>query len=112
MIVHISHLNILEVFREQNRVMEDIQRSLETLLDKKRNDFPRFYFLSNDDLLQLLAKVSTDPQSIELHLKKLFENVAKIDIDMDDIVRISSCESEEIKIKKVKVMNTPVEKWL
>lgn len=46
------------------------------LLERKRNDFPRFYFLSNDELLQVLA--GKDPLSIQLHLRKLFDNIATI----------------------------------
>lgn len=31
--------------------MDKIQKALEKHLDRKRRDFPRFYFLSNDELL-------------------------------------------------------------
>lgn len=39
------------------RLIEDfevIQRALEVFLEAKRDLFPRFYFLSNDDLLEVL----------------------------------------------------------
>jgi predicted nucleic acid-binding Zn finger protein len=80
------------------------------LLERKRNDFPRFYFLSNDELLQVLA--GKDPLSVQLHLRKLFENIATISTDMDDIVRIYSAEGEALKVRRVKAVGTPVERWL
>ena len=54
----------MEIFKELNTIMDEVHKSLEVLLEKKRSDFPRFYFLSNDDLLQVLSKASKDPYSI------------------------------------------------
>jgi len=35
--------------------MEEIQKKVEEYLDEKRTEFPRLYFISNDELLQLLS---------------------------------------------------------
>jgi hypothetical protein len=54
--------------------MDEIQKNLELYLEKKRGHFPRFYFISNDELLQILAN-QTDLKAIEKQAKKCFENV-------------------------------------
>lgn len=68
----------LEEFIKWNKGFDCILKSLETYLETKRSLFPRFFFISNEELLQLLAE-QKDPRSVERHLAKLFDNVAKLD---------------------------------
>lgn len=105
----------MDIFRNNNKVLDDIQKSLELYLDKKRTAFPRFYFLSNDELITILAEASVNPDCVQPHLRKIFENIARIDIENESISRIISAEKEGIRlIKNIKVgsQNNPVEEWL
>ena len=51
--------------------LERCQKSLSEFLEEKRAQFPRFYFIGDDDLLEILGQ-STNPLVIQTHLKKLF----------------------------------------
>lgn len=44
---------LLKKLLVQNDELESIQRALEIYLESKRQLFPRFYFISNDDLLEV-----------------------------------------------------------
>ena len=57
--------------------LEGIQRALEKYLETKRHVFPRFYFISNEDLLEILAN-SRKPEMIQPHLKKLFSSILSL----------------------------------
>lgn len=48
--------NLLINFTQHNKTMEEIQRALENFLEGKWVEFSRFFFLSNDELLLILAE--------------------------------------------------------
>ena len=52
------------------------EKALTDYLETKRIIFPRFYFLSSPDLLDILSK-SNEPLMVAKHLVKLFDSLAK-----------------------------------
>ncbi|KAG7305948.1 hypothetical protein JYU34_008511 [Plutella xylostella] len=71
------------LFNKLNKMVDNLEgilRQLEKYLETKRQLFPRFYFISNDDMLEILGN-SKKPQLVQVHLKKLFDNINKIKID-------------------------------
>ena len=53
--------------------LEKCQKSLNDYLDSKRNAFPRFFFISDDELLSILG--SHDPQCVQEHMIKVITAV-------------------------------------
>ncbi|CAM4551630.1 unnamed protein product [Caretta caretta] len=107
---------VLEMLQTSNAHLEKIQKSLEDYLEIKRMIFPRFYFLSNAELLDILAK-SKNPEAVQPHLVKCFANIRKLYIHGHDqnspvVVMISSAEEETLLVPKIIRVRGPVEQWL
>jgi dynein heavy chain len=54
-------------------------------METKRMNFPRFYFLSDDELIDVLAQ-QRNLEVIQGHLKACFDNVVKLTITEEDEV--------------------------
>lgn len=72
----------LETFQKSNETLEKIQKNLEDYLETKRMSFPRFYFLSNDELLEILAQTK-NVQAVQPHMSKCFDGIRKLDFGSD-----------------------------
>jgi dynein heavy chain len=106
---------VLEMFVESNVKLEEIQKSLEEYLETKRGSFPRFYFLSNDELLEILAQ-TRDPQAVQPHMRKCFDCISKLEFtDEPESVEIRamvSPEKERVEFHEPVFAKGSVEHWL
>ncbi|XP_053308775.1 dynein axonemal heavy chain 9 [Spea bombifrons] len=105
--------------------LEDIQerlslceKALAEYLDTKRLAFPRFYFISAADLLDILSN-GTNPQLVMRHLSKLFDNMAKMKFEGDSSegqskmgLGMYSKEDEYVSFNEPCDCSGQVETWL
>lgn len=59
------------------------EKALAEYLETKRLAFPRFYFVSSADLLDILSN-GIQPAFVVKHLTKLFDSIAKLKFATDD----------------------------
>lgn len=81
-------------------LLEDITSQLVTHLEKKRLCFPRLFFLSDDQLLDVLSYTKV-PERVQPHLRSLFDGIARVDIGVDlSITTMISVEGERVVLSK------------
>ncbi|CAM9103575.1 unnamed protein product [Discosporangium mesarthrocarpum] len=104
--------NRLESLEGLSERLDQTQKSLSDYLDTKRNSFPRFFFISDDELLSVLG--SSDPTSIQVHLLKLFDNVKTLSFGRGNrqVVGMGSSEGENFSLREPVPVEGPVESWM
>ncbi len=126
---------LLETFQNNNSLLDQIMKCLEAYLESKRCVFPRFYFLSNDELLEILAQ-TRNPHAVQPHLRKCFDAINKLEFAgappvagnpakdaggspeetigtvSNDILAMISPEGEKVSLGKGLRARGNVEEWL
>uniref|UniRef100_A0A8D0L4V2 Dynein axonemal heavy chain 11 n=1 Tax=Sphenodon punctatus TaxID=8508 RepID=A0A8D0L4V2_SPHPU len=69
--------NLYEKLEALQHRLSLCEKSLAEYLETKRLAFPRFYFVSSADLLDILSK-GAQPKLVTRHLTKLFDNIADL----------------------------------
>ncbi|KAL9029741.1 MAG: hypothetical protein Q9196_002047 [Gyalolechia fulgens] len=96
-------LNISGVQKSLDRLAEllnKIQKALGEYLERERTSFPRFYFVGDEDLLEIIGN-SNDILRISKHFKKMFAGISGLLLDQGPtILGFNSKEGENVLLKK------------
>ncbi|GAB1730251.1 hypothetical protein NU195Hw_g9200t1 [Hortaea werneckii] len=110
-------LNIPEVQRSLERLadlLNKIQKALGEYLERERVSFPRFYFVGDEDLLEIIGN-SNDTLRVAKHLRKMFAGISGLVMDEEsNILGLTSKEGEQITLRSpISLTATPkINDWL
>ncbi|XP_041102237.1 dynein heavy chain 11, axonemal-like [Polyodon spathula] len=110
--------NLFERLEDLQKRLSLCEKALAEYLETKRLAFPRFYFVSSADLLDILSK-GTQPKEVTRHLAKLFDNMADLKFEEDEkdeptktAVGMYSKENEYASFNATCNCTGQVETWL
>uniref|UniRef100_A0A182W9J8 Cytoplasmic dynein 2 heavy chain 1 n=1 Tax=Anopheles minimus TaxID=112268 RepID=A0A182W9J8_9DIPT len=106
--------NVLSIIETLQGQITRCQNALSAYIKAKRNAFSRFYFLSDDDLLELLGQSSKE-SIVQKHIRKLFPGVYRLVLEDTStrVVGFASEEGDEIRLTDaITIQGIPVEEWL
>ncbi|KAG0004346.1 hypothetical protein BGZ79_009578 [Entomortierella chlamydospora] len=111
-------LNIANIQKSLERLADllgKIQKALGEYLERERSSFPRFYFVGDEDLLEIIGN-SKDVVRIQKHFKKMFAGINSIILndDVTTVLGMSSKEDENVMFKTpVSIKDNPrINDWL
>ncbi|XP_071325394.1 dynein axonemal heavy chain 11 isoform X2 [Trachinotus anak] len=110
--------HLFEKLEDLQKRLALCEKALAEYLETKRFAFPRFYFISSADLLDILSKGSR-PREVTVHLSKLFDNMSDLEFSQDQqldnpklVVGMYSKEREYVPFQTECCCYGPVEEWL
>ena len=84
------------------RSLQGIQKALGDYLENQRRNFPRFYFVGDEDLLEIIGH-SKEPQAVQKHFKKMFAGITLLEIDESEqhplVTGMKSFEGEHVPFR-------------
>eukprot|EP01041_Mallomonas_annulata_P000303 gene303-544_t len=118
--------NLARQLERQDSTMTIIQKALGEYLERQRQIFPRFYFVNNDDLVEIIGN-SNEPTKILTHISKMFAAMSGVNIantatdssgngnsSSDSVLATDMCskEGEFVKLITPVNMSVGVKEWL
>lgn len=97
-------------------MLSTVQKALGDYLEKQRSQFARFYFIGDEDLLEMIGN-SRDVTIVNRHLSKMFAGITALTVPEDApqvLVKMQSKEGEAVAfVKEIRIADDPsINAWL
>ncbi|TMW50187.1 hypothetical protein DOY81_004746 [Sarcophaga bullata] len=112
-----NRAGLIERLENLQKELTLCEKALAEYLETKRLAFPRFYFVSSADLLDILSN-GIQPDMVTKHLTKLFDSIARLKFnrvennDVDTASGMYAKDGEYVEFNELTNMRGPVEVWL
>ncbi|CAF1362270.1 unnamed protein product, partial [Didymodactylos carnosus] len=106
---------VLKTLERLAELLAKIQKALGEYLERERASFPRFYFVGDEDLLEIIGN-SKNIVRLQKHFKKMFAGIHSIQLNEDSTIveGIISKEGEYVQfLTPVNIIEHPkINEWL
>ena len=105
---------LLRQLERMQALMNKTQKALGDYLEKQRQQFSRFYFVGDDDLLEVIGNAGA-PQKVAAHLGKMFAAIASLNFDGEELASaMVSREGEVVRLADPVLVgeDVPAKDWL
>jgi dynein heavy chain len=110
---------LLKRLEKVEKELKVCEKALNEFLDSKRRAFPRFYFVSVNDLLDILSN-GNSPAKINRHMSKIFQAIEKLTLKESSVAQerpsalemVSCVGQETVKFTKELKLEGKVEVYL
>lgn len=106
---------LLEDLIKSNELLDKVEIGVNSYLERTRLYFPRFFFLSNFEILQMLSETK-NPRHVQPFLCKCYDGIHELEFDDEyNICAMISSSQEKVNfMKKINIAEARgrVEEWL
>lgn len=99
-------------------MLDKVQKALGNYLKKQRSAFARFYFVGDEDLLEIIGN-SKDVKNVQKHFNKMYAGITTLDCEKNEknedlVTGMNSREGENVKfVKAINITEDPrINEWL
>ena len=108
--------NVMSRLEEVEKQLNVCEKALNDFMDGKRRAFPRFYFVSTMDLLDILSN-GNSPEKVMVHMPKIFQAIERLNLKADGdrplALEMQSCVGvETVEFTKALKLVGKVENYL